>query len=90
MNFEITSPAGFPFPAHTAGAEDGGRGGSAAPTVLEVPGKLDQDVYRDMRWCANCGGQQIFVEMYEFEAGRVGVCLGCGDERVVRFSREVA
>jgi hypothetical protein len=48
---------------------------------------LDSDRYRDMRWCANCGGEQVFVPVYEFEGGRVGVCLGCGDERVARFSR---
>ena len=55
-----------------------------APTGVAV---LDSDVCRDMRWCANCAGEQIFVEVYEFEGGRLGVCLGCGDERVVPFSR---
>ncbi len=53
-----------------------------APVVV-----LDPEVYQDMRWCAKCAGEQIFVEVYEFESGRVGVCLGCGDESVVRFSR---
>lgn len=48
---------------------------------------LDSDKYRDMRWCANCAGEQVFVEVYEFEGGRVGVCLGCGEERVVLFTR---
>lgn len=66
----------------------GGEGGD----VLwgETGAALDSSVYRDMRWCPNCGGEQVFVEVYEFESGRMGVCLGCGDERVVRFSREVA
>ena len=63
----------------SVGQEDGG-----APTGVAV---LDSDVYRDMRWCVNCAGEQIFVEVYEFEGGRLGVCLGCGDERVVLFSR---
>jgi hypothetical protein len=48
---------------------------------------LDTDVYRDMRWCSNCGGQRIFLEVFEFEAGRVGVCLGCGEERIALFTR---
>ena len=78
-----------PIPIPTSvGREDGGAGGEGiAPAVLDV---LDQDVYRDMRWCPNCAGEKVFVEVYEFESGRVGVCLGCGEERVVRFSRMVA
>jgi hypothetical protein len=48
---------------------------------------LDSAVYRDPKWCANCGGEQTFVEVYEFEGGRVGFCLGCGEERIARFTR---
>lgn len=48
---------------------------------------LDPLLYRDMRWCPNCGGEQIFVPVYEFDGGRVGVCLGCGDERIAGFTR---
>lgn len=47
----------------------------------------DQLRLQDMRWCANCGGGQIFVPVYECEAGRVGFCLGCGDEHIERFTR---
>ena len=78
----------IPIPSTSVGREDGGGGGEGiAPAVLDV---LDQDVYRDMRWCPNCAGEKVFVEVYEFESGRVGVCLGCGEERVVRFTRMVA
>lgn len=49
---------------------------------------LDPFVYRDMRWCAKCGREEQFCEMLEGSAGRGGVCLGCGDERVVAFGRE--
>jgi hypothetical protein len=66
------------------GPESGGDAGR------ETPAALDSDVYRDMRWCIDCGGEQVFVEVFEFEGGRVGVCLGCGSERVIRFSRMVA
>ena len=67
-------------PPFSIGEEEDG----CAPTGVAV---LDSDVYRDMRWCVNCGGPQEFVEYYEFHGGRVGCCLGCGDERVVLFSR---
>jgi hypothetical protein len=59
-----------------------GEGGDALHIAV-----LDSDVCRDMRWCVNCAGEQIFVEVYEFDGGRVGCCLGCGDERVIRFTR---
>lgn len=48
---------------------------------------LDPSLHQQMTWCANCGGQQIFLAVYEFDGGRVGCCLGCGEERVVPFSR---
>jgi hypothetical protein len=48
---------------------------------------LDSQLYQDMRWCANCGGPQIFVPVYEFESGRVGFCFGCGEERIAPFTR---
>jgi hypothetical protein len=56
-------------------------------TTSAAPVALDPEIYRDMRWCANCGGQQVFVEMFETEWGRVGVCLGCDEEKVVLFTR---
>jgi hypothetical protein len=50
------------------------------PTVLPV-------WVQEMRHCENCGGPQIFVIAWEFDGGRVGCCLGCGDERIERFTR---
>ena len=44
-------------------------------------------IHQEPRWCANCGGEQTFVPVYEIHIGRVGYCLGCGEERVVPFSR---
>jgi hypothetical protein len=55
-----------------------------APTGIAV---LNSDICRNMRWCPNCGGEQIFVEVYEFHGGRVGFCFGCGEERVAPFTR---
>lgn len=48
---------------------------------------LDPFLHQEPRWCANCGGEQMFFPCFEFAGGRVGVCFGCGDERVVPFSR---
>jgi len=81
MNIESLSlPTENSSPLRSVGKEeeDGSHYGIAV---------LDSDKYRDMRWCVNCGGEQVFVEVYEFELGRVGVCLGCGEERVVLFTR---
>jgi hypothetical protein len=58
---------------------------SAQPVVpLPFP---DPSIYQDMLWCANCGGNRIFLPAFEFEGGRVGCCLGCGEERVAWFTR---
>ena len=86
-------PAESPFPIpNSAGLGDGAAGGEGiAHAVPEVSlRELDSEIYRDMRWCPNCAGEKVFVEVFEFESGRMGVCLGCGEERVVRFSRMVA
>ena len=48
---------------------------------------LDSDVCRDMRWCAQREEYQEFREFLEGGCGRVGVCLGCGEERIIFFSR---
>jgi hypothetical protein len=51
---------------------------------------LDPFLYQRMRWCIRNGGEEVFVEVFECEHGRVGVCLGCGEEKLIPFSREVA
>lgn len=68
------------FPAlnpQSAGAERSDRG--VAP--------LDPEIYREMRFCPICECEEEFVEVFTFCCGRVGVCLGCGDEKVLPFSR---
>lgn len=52
-----------------------------------VVSALDSAIYQDPTWCSNCGGVRVFMMVYEFDGGRVGCCLGCGDERVVPFTR---
>jgi hypothetical protein len=42
---------------------------------------------QEMRHCDRCAGEQIFCVAWEFEGGRVGCCLGCGEERIERFTR---
>jgi hypothetical protein len=58
---------------------------SAALTT--PPTVLDSAIYRDMIWCAKCGGPRVSLEVFEFEGGRLVCCQGCGDERVIPFSR---
>lgn len=79
---ELNSPAG-PFPPVAS------EGGAPNPSGLLVAA-LDTNVCRDTRWCANCGGPQTFVAVYEFDAGRVGFCFGCGGEKFMPFSRAVS
>lgn len=59
--------------------------GGCVPIYVAV---LDSAVCRDMRPCFNCAGEKVFVEVYEI-AGvcRVGVCLGCGEERRIWLTR---
>lgn len=47
-------------------------------------------VHQDMSDCWKCGGARIFIVVFEFENGRAGYCVGCGEERVLPFSRTVA
>jgi hypothetical protein len=47
---------------------------------------LDSEIYRDMRWCANCGGRRVMIDVFEFEGGRMEACQGCGEEKV-RYTR---
>jgi hypothetical protein len=76
-----TAPfAPTPVGKMSEGGGSGSLGGLAA---------LDSGIYRDMRWCAQCGGEKIFMEVFEFDSGRVGVCLGCGEEKFVAFTRTV-
>jgi len=56
-------------------------------SIGAVPSAILETWVQEMRHCDRCGGEQIFVLAWEFESGRVGVCLGCGEERIERFSR---
>ena len=81
----MTSQTELPSsPLHSVRAESGDSCG--VPTRGTVAA-LDPFVYRDMRWCVNCGGEQLFVEVFQCDAGRVGVCFGCGEERIERWTR---
>jgi hypothetical protein len=50
---------------------------------------LEPWLYQDMSWCVNCGGLRIVIAVFEIESGRLGVCLGCGDEKFLPFTRTV-
>jgi len=55
--------------------------------AAEMTAAPDLQRYQDMRWCANCAGEQIFLPVFECEFGRVGLCLGCGEEKIAPFTR---
>jgi len=40
-----------------------------------------------MRFCLVCEREEIFVAGWQCERGLVGCCMGCGDERVIPFTR---
>lgn len=48
---------------------------------------LDPAIYQDNYWCPNCAGLRVFLEVFEFEGGRLVCCQGCGDEKVLPFTR---
>ncbi len=39
------------------------------------------------RWCPDCGGVQTFYELYRCEVGRVGICFGCEQEKLILWER---
>lgn len=56
-------------------------------TTLTVDFATLEVKIEDMRFCERCGGEQIFVFGWACEAGLVGCCLGCGEEKLVRWTR---
>lgn len=48
---------------------------------------LDPFLYQDMRWCADCGGEQLFVPVDRFAGGWRGYCLGCEGTKYVMDTR---
>jgi hypothetical protein len=58
--------------------------------LVSSPIPLEAMLYQDMRWCSHCLAETMFIEVFEFEGGRLGYCFSCGDERVARFTRVTA
>ena len=44
---------------------------------------------QEMEDCSRCGGLEIVIYAWEFADGRLGVCLGCGRPKQVKFTRTV-
>lgn len=57
------------------------------PFPAEVQSLSFSEIYQDQLWCNQCCGKKLFIPEYEFEAGRVGWCFGCGERRVMWFER---
>lgn len=71
------------FPLNHPESASSGGSGCAGNSVAP----LDSQIYRETLYCPVCECEEEFRTMIEFVSGRIGVCLGCGDERVVPFSR---
>jgi hypothetical protein len=41
---------------------------------------------RFMRYCETCDTEETFVAAWSCDAGLVGCCIGCGAERIARFT----
>ena len=80
-----------PHLASTTVALDGGDEGALhIPAAVSDPFvALNSQVFRDWRWCSNCGGQKVFIDVYEIEGFRLGACQGCGEEKFIPFTRSV-
>jgi hypothetical protein len=79
------------IPRFPVGREDGGEGETAAataPAVLPISELQVPIEFED--FCKCTGKTQRFVAEFQVGNGLFGCCPYCGDERVVRFSREVA
>ncbi|MGH9505271.1 MAG: hypothetical protein ACRD20_20650 [Terriglobales bacterium] len=48
---------------------------------------LEPFLYQESRWCANCAGATLFIFVFVCEAGRVGYCVGCEEEKFVAWTR---
>ena len=54
---------------------------SPAPIVL------DPQLYQYPIDCPHCGGKATFKACVAYEFGRLGFCDGCGEEKIVPFTR---
>jgi hypothetical protein len=55
-------------------------GGGCAAAILDP-------WVQEMQDCKRCGGPQVFVAAWVCEAGLIGCCLGCSEERILPFTR---
>jgi hypothetical protein len=50
---------------------------------------LNTQVFRDVRWCSNCAGPRVAIDVYEIEGFRLVACQGCGEEKFIPFTRSI-
>jgi len=67
--------------AHGSVSPEDGREGGNDPAVLEVPVEWPE-------FCWSCLRECRFISYFTRDEGFIAECLGCGDERVIPFSRE--
>ncbi len=57
------------------------------PQLARLP---EPFVYQETRWCANCGGPQLVISIYEIEDGRLALCVGCERGVFLPFTRSTS
>lgn len=60
--------------------------GAERAAALDLPRRLDRTV-EFMRWCDVCEALEQFTAAWQCEAGLLGCCRGCGDERIAPWTR---
>lgn len=88
LRMNSSSLAGrFPNHPQSASSEGGQLTHSGERGTTAGVAALDPFPYQDMRWCANCGGPQMFIPVDRFIGGWRGYCLGCEQEKYVMDER---
>lgn len=71
----------------SAGVENGDRISAERPPQPACGIAVLDHFVEFMQFCFVCEAEQIFRAGWECEAGLIGCCLGCGDERIAPFTR---
>lgn len=60
----------------------GGGEGDAPGRVVALSTPVES-----MRFCFVCELEEVFIAGWTCDTGLLGCCLGCGDERIIPFTR---
>ena len=82
----MTLPTGNPpNTLHTVGSTGGGV--SKHRDVAALDYRILRTQVEWMDFCPKCLAEMHFIAAWRCDAGLLGYCLGCGDERIAPFTR---